>query len=134
MHELSIATALVEQLEHLAAEQHAVRITALEVRCGVLRQIVPEAFELAFQIASADTVVAGAVVNLVTEGLRVRCRRCQREFAAEIDNYLCTTCQAADVEVVAGDDIVLQTVTCEVASAAEAADEDQGRGERAEGE
>ncbi len=113
MHEMSIAMALVDQLQRIAAEQHATRITEVEVRCGVLRQVAPEALELAFCAASADTPAAGAVLTVVEEGLRARCRACGQEFEAAIDNYLCPQCRMADVELLAGRDIVLQSVTCE---------------------
>jgi hydrogenase nickel incorporation protein HypA/HybF len=114
MHELSIATALVEQLQRIAAEQRAARITEVEVRCGVLRQVVPDALQLAFEAASAETLVAGAVLKVVEEGLRARCRTCRQEFAAAIDDYLCPRCRTADVELLAGQDVVLQSVTYEI--------------------
>ena len=113
MHEMSIAVSLVEQLQRVAAEHRATRITAVEVECGVLQQIVPEALELAFTAAAVDTVAQGATLNIVAQRLVVRCRSCGTEFAAEIDDYLCPRCQTADVAVVTGRDIVLKSVTCE---------------------
>ncbi len=110
---MSIALSLVEQLQRLAAEHQAVRITEVEVRCGVLRQVAPAALELAFTAATAETVAAGANLKVIEEGLVARCRACGTEFATEIDDYSCPTCQQADVEFVAGHDIVLTAVVCE---------------------
>lgn len=118
MHELSIASAMMDQLLRIAGEQRARRITEVEVVCGVMQQVVPEALELAFEALSADTPAAGATLRIVEEPLEVVCRLCGTRFEAEIDDYLCRRCNAADVEIVAGRDIVLKTVVCEQEEAA----------------
>jgi len=115
MHEMSIALSLVEQLCRIAAEKHAVRITEVEVHCGVLRQVMPEALELAFSAVTEETVAAGATLKIIEEGLVARCRACGMEFATGIDDYSCPGCQQADVAFVAGHDIVLTAVVCETA-------------------
>jgi hydrogenase nickel incorporation protein HypA/HybF len=114
MHEFSIATALMEQLQRLADERHATRIVEVELRCGVMQQVVAESLQMAFAAVSAETLAAGAQLNVVEEKLTARCRSCGGTFEAAIDNYLCPQCKTADVEVIAGRDIVLQSVVCEV--------------------
>jgi hydrogenase nickel incorporation protein HypA/HybF len=114
MHEFSIASALVEQLQRIAGEQHASRVVEVEVHCGVMQQIVNESLEMAFAALTADTLAAGARLKIVDEPLVVRCRSCGGSFAAAIDDYLCPHCQTADVEVIAGRDVVLQSVVCEL--------------------
>jgi hydrogenase nickel incorporation protein HypA/HybF len=114
MHELSIAVALVEELRNLARQQHATRIVELELHCGVMQQVVAESLQMAFQAASADTPAAGATLRIVPEAVVARCRACLQEFAAEIDNYLCPHCRVANVEIIAGRDITLRCVICEL--------------------
>lgn len=113
MHEMSIAVALVDRLTRLAAEQHAVRIVDVEVECGILQQIVPDALLLAFEAASADTPAAGAKLKIVEEGLAAHCRNCGQHFEASLDDYRCPQCGRADAELIAGQDVVLRTVVCE---------------------
>ncbi len=113
MHEMSIATALVGQLQRIAAEQHAVRIREVEVQCGVMQQVVPEALQLAFEAASTDTLAAGATLRIVEEGLAAQCRACDERYAAALDDFRCPRCHTADVVLVAGRDVVLRTVVCE---------------------
>lgn len=113
MHEMTIATALVDQLVSIAHAHRATRITAVEVHCGVLRQVVPEALELAFLAASEGTPAAGAVLTIVEQPIVARCRACRQSFQAAIDNYLCPSCCTADVDVLQGQDVVLQSVTLE---------------------
>lgn len=113
MHEMSIATSLMDQLERLAEEQAVVRITEVEVVCGVMQQIVPEALQLAFEAVSADTVAAGAVLTIVEEGLVARCQSCGRQYEPAIDDFRCPACGTANPELLAGRDIVLRSVGCE---------------------
>ena len=113
MHEMSIASALMEQLLRIAEEQRAARIAEVEVHCGVMQQIVPESLRFAFEALSAGTPAAGATLRIVEEGLVAQCRSCGERFEAAIGNYVCPKCPVADVEIVAGRDIVLRTVVCE---------------------
>jgi len=120
MHEMAIAT---ELLAHTlsAVEAHAdpaspqpgnERIEEVEVEVGLMRLVVPEALELAWQAACEGTAAEGASITITEVPLAARCRSCGRTFDPEIDNYLCPDCNEADVEICAGNDIVLKTVTC----------------------
>ena len=114
MHEMGIASALVEQLAALARQHGVARITALHVVCGAMRQVVPEALQWAFAAASAGTVADGATLTVSEQGVTGRCRHCGQQFAAQIDDYRCPQCSVADVEVLTGQDIVLESVMCEM--------------------
>ena len=118
MHEMSIASAMMDQLLRIADEQRARRITEVEVVCGIMQQVVPEALQFAFEALSAGTPAEGAALKLTEEPLQAKCRACGASFEASIDNYLCPACQTADVELLTGRDIVLKTVVCETEEAA----------------
>ncbi len=113
MHEMAIAAALMDQLLHIADQQRAARVCEVELRCGVMQQVVAESLQLAFEVVSADTLARGATLKIVEQPLVARCRQCDRQFNAAIDNYLCPQCRTANVDIVAGRDIVLQSVVCE---------------------
>ena len=120
MHEMSIAIPLVEQLQALAAEHNAARVEALTVTAGVMRQVVPEALVVAFEIAAAETCAAGATLTVEILPLAARCRQCGRRFEPSIDSFVCDRCNQADVEIIDGNDVVLTSVTFQQAD-----DEDQ---------
>lgn len=121
MHELAIAENILEHVLRIAGEQRATRVLEVEVVCGVVQQIVPEALTLGFAAQSAGTAAEGAALKVTEEPVRARCRDCRAEFAAAIDDYRCPTCRRADVELVAGRDIVLKTVVCETGNEPQAA-------------
>ena len=120
MHELSIATGLMEQVAAAAAEHGVTRVEALQVSIGAMRQVVPEALAMAFEVVSEGTVAAGAALEIVEEPIRARCRECGREFTCRVGEFVCPGCGQADVELTMGNDIVLTSMTCTTPGGAEA--------------
>ena len=119
MHEMSIAEDLVAQVLAAAKAHGAVRVDEVEVVCGEMRLVVPEALQLAFEALSAGTLAEGATLTITTEPVRARCRGCGREFGCRIENFACPGCGEADVEFLAGNDVVLKSLTADAAEGAE---------------
>lgn len=113
MHEFAIAGDIVRQVVEVAGQNALRPVTEVEVRCGAARQVVPDALVQAFEALAADTPAAGATLRVVEEPLRLRCRPCDHEFGATIEDYRCPRCGQADVRLVGGNDIILSSVTGE---------------------
>jgi hydrogenase nickel incorporation protein HypA/HybF len=109
VHELSIAQAVVA-----IATEHATgrRVTRVDLRVGVLRQVVPGALELAWQAATAGTVAEGAELAIERVPVRVACRACGE---AELEDVplACPACGRTDVAVVAGEELVVESMDVE---------------------
>ena len=115
MHELSIATELIRCVLS-AAEQHgARRVESVDVEVGPMQQIVPDALEAAFEVVSQDTIAKGAALTITVTALTGTCRACGKAFEPNLDDFLCPQCGQADVDITAGNDIVLKSLSCEVA-------------------
>jgi hydrogenase nickel incorporation protein HypA/HybF len=73
MHELAIATAIVD----LSAEAgEGARVTRVVVAIGPEAAVVPEALRFCFELAAADTPVAGATLEIESiEGAGLRLQR-----------------------------------------------------------
>lgn len=110
MHEMTIAVEILRQLEELADQKHLQRITAVTIRTGEFRQVVPEAMDIAFESLVEGTVAQGAQLTLEVEPAWARCRVCGHEYRPDIDDYRCSSCQAADVELLRGNDIILTSI------------------------
>lgn len=119
MHELSLATAIVDQVRaELRADDETV--TAIRVRIGALAAVVPEAMCLAFDVATADTALAGAALEMDTVPARARCDICADVFDVGTPPLLwCPHCAAPASTLVSGRE--LQIVEVRVA---EPGDED----------
>ncbi|MFB7055924.1 hydrogenase maturation nickel metallochaperone HypA [Streptomyces vinaceus] len=112
MHEMSIAMAVVAQVEEAAGAAGANAVTSVRLQVGELAGVVPDALAFCFELACAGTVLEGA--ELVTEPVpaRARCRSCPGDWAVGMPPRLvCPGCgQATDVELLAGRELQILSV------------------------
>ncbi|MFJ4963876.1 hydrogenase nickel incorporation protein [Streptomyces sp. ADI96-02] len=97
MHELSIATAVVDQVESAVRDraEHAT-VRSLTLRVGELSGVVPEALDFSFGVAAEGTVLADARLLIETVEGRARCEGCGRDTATGMPPDLwCGTCERA---------------------------------------
>ena len=93
MHELSIATAIVEQAGEVARAHHATAVSAVTVRVGELSGVVPDALTFAFDVARDGTALATA--DLVDEAVPAlaHCGPCGEEFTVGVPPFFwCPRC------------------------------------------
>ena len=64
MHELSIAVSLVETVCEQLPQLGCVRVRAVRIRVGSLSGVAPDALEFAFEVASQDSAIAGAALEI----------------------------------------------------------------------
>jgi hydrogenase nickel incorporation protein HypA/HybF len=113
MHEMPIAAAIVEQAVQAVAPHGATRIDLVEVEIGRMRQIVPEALQMAFSATSEGTIAQGARLEITEVQMEAACRVCGHHFQPEINLYICPQCEQADVRMVAGNDMILKSITAQ---------------------
>lgn len=89
MHELSIAISMVEMASAEAAQRGA-QINAVHLRLGPLSGVVKEALLFSWDIACADTPLAGARLVVEEVPVAVFCDTCQAEqVLAELPYLRC---------------------------------------------
>lgn len=113
MHELSIAEALIEQVEASLGCNQAAAIHSVRVAIGELSGVSPEALETAFPLAAEGTRLAGAV--LVIERIQAvgSCDGCRRESSLEFPFPVCSHCGSTDMKVLRGREMDLVSVDIE---------------------
>jgi hydrogenase nickel incorporation protein HypA/HybF len=107
VHELSLSTAIVNTAVRHAGGR---RVTAIDLRVGRLRQVVPETLEFYFEIVARDTLCEGARLEQELIGARLRCRPCGAEWEIEIPAFRCPTCGGSEVEIAAGDEFQIESI------------------------
>jgi hydrogenase nickel incorporation protein HypA/HybF len=115
MHELAVCQALIEQVERVARDNAARRILSITVSVGPLSGIEARLLEHAYPLAAAGTVAEEAKLVVVTVPVRVRCRTCRAETEVASNRLLCGSCNDWQVDVIAGEEMLLQRVEIETA-------------------
>ncbi|MGW2057260.1 hydrogenase maturation nickel metallochaperone HypA/HybF [Streptomyces sp. NPDC001840] len=111
MHELSIAAAVVAQVEEAVRTNGGARVASLRLRIGELAGVVPEALRFSFGLASEGTVLAGARLELDTVPGRGRCAGCGREYAVGVPPLLwCDGCARPLDELLSGRELEIAEV------------------------
>jgi len=106
MHELAIAESLVDAVLERTADR---QVTVVRIRVGRLSGVVPDALDFCFEIAVAGTRLEGAVLVIEQLTGRAACRTCGDDFDLA-DLILLCPCGSADVEVLAGRELMLGSV------------------------
>ncbi|MEO8328529.1 MAG: hydrogenase maturation nickel metallochaperone HypA [Candidatus Nanopelagicales bacterium] len=114
MHELGYCEAVLDAVERRAAGRSVARV---RVRVGSVYQIVPEAFEMSFQLVAAGGVADGATTEVSIVSARGSCGQCQNSFEAAGLSSPCPRCGSLDVKVEGGDDLILEWVVYRAADA-----------------
>jgi hydrogenase nickel incorporation protein HypA/HybF len=109
--------AILDAVQHRAAGRP---VSGVRVRVGVLHRVVEPAIQTAFELVSAGTVADGAALDLVVLPARYRCARCAAATESGEPVAVCPGCGHAGLELVGGDELLLESITL-AARAAEVA-------------
>ncbi|WP_330341889.1 hydrogenase maturation nickel metallochaperone HypA [Streptomyces sp. NBC_00557] len=111
MHELSIATAIVEQAGALARADGTDAVSAVTVRVGELAGVVPDALHFAFEVARQDTALAAAELVVEQVTARAWCAPCAEEFAVGMPPFFwCPRCDRPSQELRSGRELEITEV------------------------
>lgn len=109
MHELGIATEILDIALAEARKHGACRIAAVNLRVGVLRGVVPEHLLFLFGHVAKGTIAGDARLEIEEESIRVECEACgpseAREFTLE-----CPVCKKPCVRVDGGDSLRITSI------------------------
>ena len=109
MHELALSRAVVDAaLRHCEGR----RVTAVNLRVGTLRQVVPTSLEFYFAIVARGTPCEGARLEQEVVPARAACPACAREWELEYALFRCPACGAAG-DVVAGEELEVESIEVE---------------------
>ncbi len=106
MHELAIAESVVEAVLDKTGDH---RVTIVRLTIGRLAGVVPEALRFSFELVTMGTPLEGAMLEIEQPAGEAHCRACGQEFALP-DLVLLCPCGSADVEVVAGQELLVSSV------------------------
>lgn len=113
MHELSIASNLMDIVKQAVDGQSVSRVTSLRIVIGEMSTVVPDCLTFAFQIMSKGSVAEGARLDFEKKSLIGKCGDCGKEFHVENYVFLCPECESRNVEILSGREFMLKSIECE---------------------
>jgi hydrogenase nickel incorporation protein HypA/HybF len=113
MHELSVSSAIVDTVVRHAEGR---RVTAVRVRLGRLRQVVPSSLAFYFELVSRETVCEGARLEQEVVPAALHCDGCERGWEIDMPDFRCPTCGSGAVTVVSGEELEVASIEVEEAS------------------
>jgi len=106
VHELSLAGAVIDTVERHAAGR---RVTAVYLRVGHLRQVVPDSLAFYFEHVARGTVCEGARLEQELVPALLHCD-CGNEWTLDDPVFRCPACGEAGAEVVAGEEFLVESI------------------------
>jgi len=107
MHELGLCSSIVDAVERRAGDRPVAKV---KVQVGRLHHVHPEAFDQSFAVAAMGTVADGALAELVLLPVRARCSSCGHTWDDDDIPLACPSCEAVGVELVGGDELLLESI------------------------
>lgn len=103
MHELSLATALMELVREQAASAGASRVTRLVLEIGVLSHVEPHALRFAFDAVARGGPAEGAIVDIRQIAGTTYCLDCEASVTVLTRDASCPACGGAKLLAQGGD-------------------------------
>lgn len=113
MHELGIASEILGIAISEAARHDAKKVTAVRIRVGVLRGIVPEHLVFLFEHLSRGTIADGASLEVEGEPVVIECETCG-PAEAQAFAWECPTCKRTGVRASGGDSLSVSSLDLDV--------------------
>jgi len=115
VHELSIASNIVEMASEAATKAGAQRVKSIKLRLGALSGVVKEALLFGFDIATQNTMVSGATLQIEELPVIIFCDVCQqaRELPST-QSFRCPVCHQPSRNIRQGKELEVESVEVEV--------------------
>jgi hydrogenase nickel incorporation protein HypA/HybF len=114
LHELSLCGAVAETVRRHAGDR---RVRRVRLRIGHFRQVVPETLAWCWEMQSRGGPLEGSELDVVDVPTVVRCRSCAAETTLAAPILLCDACDGADVELLSGEELDIESIEVVVADA-----------------
>jgi hydrogenase nickel incorporation protein HypA/HybF len=113
VHELGIATRIVDIVKKVMDDQGAAVVGAVTVDLGALSGVDRSSLEFCFDALTKGTPLEGAHLKVEETKPRASCKACGTNYEISLDDFRCKACGSSDFDVVAGTDISIREVEVE---------------------
>lgn len=112
MHELSLMSNILDIVVEHAQRHGAQKVTRINLRIGVLSDIIPQWAQTYFDMLSRDTIADGASLEIERVPVAVRCGSCGHEetFRDGEWQFTCVKCGSMDIELMQGRELSVASI------------------------
>lgn len=107
MDELAIGNAIVGAAAEHAGDRSVLRV---HLRIGALRQVSSDTLAFYFAFCARGTACEGAVLEQESIALRLLCGFCAHQWEPDIPSFRCPRCATPGPRVIAGEELVLESI------------------------
>ena len=111
MHEVFIATEIIEIVEESARQANAENVDNIELEIGELSGIEIEALKMALDISSRNTMADGATIKIHHIKGEAHCLDCGRDSAISELFSICPDCNSYRMNIVKGKEMRIKSIT-----------------------
>lgn len=107
MHELSIASAILEAVHKERERLNGARVTKVGVRIGELAGLNPDALSFGFETLVKGTDLEPLALEIETRARRHECSHCKHVFTVVDYQVDCPACGSTETRCIGGDELEL---------------------------
>jgi hydrogenase nickel incorporation protein HypA/HybF len=113
MHELSIASSIVDRAKAVAEQNGNARVLKVALRIGEISGVEPDALRFGFEALCRDTPMEATALDIEFCKRRQRCQVCAVEFEPESFITTCPSCGSDDSVCIAGKELDVMFIELE---------------------
>jgi hydrogenase nickel incorporation protein HypA/HybF len=113
MHELSLATEVIELARREAAKNNVSTILEIQIEVGDLSGVEADAFQSALELIVKDTILENAVLHVIRTTGKGRCNSCNMEFEMKNRLDVCPECHRYPSLIVDGEEFSVVSILVE---------------------
>ncbi|HDI59733.1 MAG TPA: hydrogenase maturation nickel metallochaperone HypA [Desulfobacteraceae bacterium] len=114
MHEMGLALEIIDiATASIPADLVGARVARVNLTVGKLSAVVPGSLRFCFQVASRETPLEGAELNIEEVPVVALCKECGHRWTIEEPVFRCPACDSPRIEVVSGRELDIRSIELE---------------------
>jgi hydrogenase nickel incorporation protein HypA/HybF len=114
MHELSIASSIVEAVTETAAAYPGARVKEVRLRVGALASIVEDSLKFCWELATDDSPLQGSALVVKILPVIVHCGACGRDTELDgVQSFRCAQCGEIAAVFLQGRELEIESIELE---------------------
>ena len=110
MHELSIAASIVDAVTETAASYRGAQVRAVRLRVGALAAVVEDSLQFCWGVATKDTPLEGARLEVRMLPVVVHCGACGADAEVGVQSFRCPQCGALTTDLRQGRELEIESI------------------------